>query len=70
MNIFQLNTCIKQQIIKYILIILIIIISLKYIPNNLSLNFKEIYIITFIITISYYIIDIISPSINIYKINY
>ena len=54
---------IKQRIIKYLLIGLLICIAVRYIPS-LPIKNKEIVIIGCIGSISFAIIDMISPSIK------
>ena len=50
-----------QKIIKYILVGLIVIIATKYIPDNL-LKTKEIIMIAATSSISFAILDMITPS--------
>ncbi len=51
-----------KRIIKYILMSLVMLVSLRYIPNQL-LNNNELLTISFISSISFAVIDMISPSI-------
>ena len=51
-----------KRIIKYILTGLIMLVSLRYIPNQLLDN-SELLTISFISSISFAILDMISPSI-------
>tara|TARA_B100000900_G_C20469602_1_gene670791 strand:+ start:501 stop:719 length:219 start_codon:yes stop_codon:yes gene_type:complete len=51
-----------KRIIKYILMSLVMLVSLRYIPNQL-LNNNELLTISFIASISFAILDMISPSI-------
>ncbi len=51
-----------KRIIKYILMGLIMLVSLRYIPNQLLDN-SELLTISFISSISFAILDMISPSI-------
>lgn len=62
---FNITPC--QKAIKYILIGFIIMISVRYIPNSILQN-KEIIIIGAISSISYAVLDIVSPSIVIQPI--
>jgi hypothetical protein len=52
----------KKKLIKYLLFGLVVAISLRYIPTN-RINNKEILMIAAIASISFGIIDIVSPSI-------
>jgi len=52
-----------QRIIKYLLFGLIVCISARYVPS-LPLNYKEIIIIGCTASISFAIIDMISPTIK------
>jgi len=52
----------QKKIIKYILFGLIISISIRYIPSNI-ISLKETLIIGTIASISFSILDMISPSI-------
>jgi hypothetical protein len=65
-NLIQLNNSKIEKIIKYIIIGLIVICSLKYIPDTI-LKTNELIIIGLITSITYAIFDIISPSIRIYN---
>ena len=60
----QYNQNISIKIIKYFIIGLIINLSLKYLPDN-NINIYDITIISSIASISYAIIDMLSPSIKI-----
>ena len=51
-----------KRIIKYILMGLTMLVSLRYIPNQLLDN-SELLTISFILSISFAILDMISPSI-------
>ena len=51
-----------KRIIKYILMSLVMLVSLRYIPNQL-LNNYELLTLSFISSISFAILDMISPSI-------
>jgi hypothetical protein len=53
----------KKKFIKYLLFGLIVAISSRYIPTN-TINNKEILMIALIASISFGIIDMVSPSIN------
>jgi hypothetical protein len=53
-----------KKLIKYVLFGLICAISLRYIPSSIMKN-KEILMISAIMSISFGIIDMISPSIKI-----
>jgi hypothetical protein len=55
-----------QRLIKYILMSLIIIIAIKYIPDT-KIQQKEIIMIGITSSIVFAILDMISPSIKIYK---
>ena len=65
-NLIQLNNSYVEKIIKYLIISLITICSLKYIPDTI-LKTNELIIIGSITSITYAIFDIISPSIRIYQ---
>lgn len=54
----------KKNLIKYLLFGLIVGLSVRYIPTNL-INQKEIIMIGAIASISFAILDMISPSIQI-----
>jgi hypothetical protein len=56
-----------QKFIKYILMCLIIIIAMRYIPDN-KIQQKEIIMIGITSSIVFAILDMISPSIKIYKV--
>jgi hypothetical protein len=60
------NTLKIIKILKYILIFIIIYSSIIYIPEK-KLNIKEVFIISSIASITFAILDIISPSIKINK---
>ena len=62
----QKNISVYQKIIKYIVIGLIIMLATKYIPD-VQLENKEIIMIGFITSITYAILDMISPTIVIKK---
>jgi hypothetical protein len=64
-NIVQTNISQLQKLTKYILMGLIVIIATKYIPDN-NLQIKEIIMIGITSSISFAILDMISPSISIY----
>jgi hypothetical protein len=61
-DIIQTNLCKLQKLTKYILIGLIIILATKYIPNN-ELQTKEIIMIGATSSISFAILDMVSPAI-------
>lgn len=63
-NVIQNNIPVLQKVLKYILMGLIIIVAVKYIPDNL-LNIKEIIMIGAISSISFAILDMVSPSVKI-----
>ena len=63
-NITQSNLCMTQRLIKYILMGLIVIIAMRYIPDNL-LQTKEIIMIGITSSISFAILDMISPTIKV-----
>ena len=65
----QYNQNLFIKIMKYIIIGLIINISLKYIPDT-NINTNDIIIISCISSITYAIMDMISPSITIKNDNY
>ena len=65
-NITQQNLCKAQRLIKYILMGLIVIVALKYIPDTL-LKTKEIIMIGATSSISFAILDMMSPSIKVKK---
>jgi hypothetical protein len=56
----------QKKIIKYVLFGLICGISLRYIPSSKMQN-KEILMISLIMSISFAIMDMISPSIKVNK---
>ena len=58
----------KKKIVKYLLFGFIISLSLRYIPSN-TINNKEIIMIGAISSISFSIIDMISPSIKVVSNN-
>ena len=55
-----------ERFIKYILIGLIVVIATRYIPDTI-LQTKEIIMIGITSSLAYAILDMISPSIKIYK---
>lgn len=63
-NIIQTNISKLRKLTKYILIGLIIILATKYIPDN-KLQTKEILMISATSSISFAILDMISPSVSI-----
>lgn len=63
-NIIQTNIPRIQKLTKYILIGLIVILATKYIPDN-NLHMKEIIMIGATSSISFAILDMISPTISI-----
>jgi hypothetical protein len=63
----QYNQNISIKIIKYLIIGLIINLSLKYLPDN-NINTYDIIIISCIASISYAVMDMLSPSIKINSI--
>jgi hypothetical protein len=67
-NLIQTNITKLQKITKYILMGLIVVVALKYIPDN-ELKNKEIIMIGATSSISYAILDMISPAIKISKGN-
>lgn len=60
----QINLAQSHKLIKYILMGLVVLVALRYIPDHL-LQTKEIFIIGAISSITFAILDMISPSINI-----
>ena len=66
-NFIQSANCMKEKLIKYIIIFLIIIICLRYIPEHSTLKLVDIIIISLISVLGYCILDIISPSVTIYN---
>jgi len=63
-NLIQTNINKLQKITKYILMGLIIVVAMKYIPDN-KINNKEIIMIGATSSIFYAILDMISPAIKI-----
>ena len=63
-NLIQTNITKLQKITKYILMGLIVVVTLKYIPDS-ALKNKEIIMIGAISSISFAILDMISPAIRI-----
>ena len=63
-NLIQTNITKFQKVIKYILMGLITVIALKYIPDY-KINNKEIIMIGATSSITYAILDMISPTIKI-----
>ena len=63
-NLIQTNITKIQKITKYILMGLIVVVALKYIPDNV-LKTKEIIMIGATSSISFGILDMISPAIKI-----
>jgi len=60
----NLNYTLKiKKILKYIIIFIIIYFSIRYISSNI--NYKETIIISSIASITFAILDIISPTIKI-----
>ena len=64
-KIIQKNITQIHKLIKYLLMSLIIILSVKYIPDNNTIKQKEIIMIGLISSISFSLLDMISPSIEI-----
>lgn len=62
----QKNISVYQKVIKYVVIGLIIMLATKYIPD-VQLENKEIIMIGFITSITYAILDMISPTIIVKK---
>lgn len=62
----QINISIYQKVIKYIIIGLVITISTKYIPD-IPLKNEESIMIGFITSITFAILDMISPTIIVKK---
>lgn len=54
----------KKKFIKYLLFGLIVAISTRYIPTN-TMNNKEILMIASVASISFGIIDMVSPSLSV-----
>lgn len=67
-NLIQTNITKLQRLTKYILMGLIVIIATRYIPNNVLKN-KEIIMIGATSSISFAILDMISPTIKILQNN-
>jgi len=65
-NIIQTNVSKLQKIVKYILMGLIIVLAIKYIPDNKIKN-NEIIMIGAISSITFAILDMISPSVSIHN---
>jgi len=63
-SLVSLNDDSKKKILKYFLFGLIIGITTRYIPSN-TINNKELLMIAVIASVSFAIIDMISPSINV-----
>ena len=63
-NLIQTNITKIQKITKYILMGLIVVVALKYIPDSVLKN-KEIIMIGATSSISFAILDMISPAIKI-----
>ena len=63
-NLIQTNSDKLQRLTKYILIGLIVIIATRYIPDN-TLKTKEIIMIGATSSISFAILDMVSPTIRI-----
>ena len=61
-DIIQTNICKLQKLTKYILIGLIVVLATKYIPEN-KLQTKEIIMIGATSSISFAILDMVSPAI-------
>ena len=62
-NLEQINISKIQRIIKYILMGFIVIMTTRYIPDNILKN-KEIIMIGATSSISFAILDMVSPSIK------
>ena len=60
----MINNLDIERIIKYILLGLVVLVAIKYIPNN-SLPTKEIIMIAATSAIAFAILDMISPSVKI-----
>jgi hypothetical protein len=60
----QVNLAQSHRLIKYILMGLVVLVALRYIPDRI-LQLKEILIIGAISSITFAILDMISPTINI-----
>ena len=67
-NLIQTNITKIQKITKYILMGLIVVVALKYIPDSVLKN-KEIIMIGATSSISFAILDMISPAIKISQEN-
>lgn len=63
-NIIQTNISKIQKLTKYILMGLIVVLATKYIPDN-NLQMKEIIMIGATSSISFAILDMISPAVSI-----
>ncbi len=63
-NLIQTNITKLQKITKYILMGLIVVIALRYVPDN-ALKNKEIMMIGAVSSISFAILDMVSPAIRI-----
>ena len=63
-NIIQTNISKIQKLTKYILMGLIVVLATKYIPDN-NLQMKEIVMIGATSSISFAILDMISPAVSI-----
>ena len=60
----QKNISVCKKLVKYIIIGLVVMISVNYIPEN-KLDNKEIIMIGAITSITYALLDMISPTIKI-----
>ena len=58
----QTNTPVFQKLTKYILMALIVVVTLHYIPNE-CIKSKEIFMIAATSSITFAILDMVSPSI-------
>lgn len=67
MNILQTNLTKYQKFFKYIVMTLVVYVSLRYIPE-LPMRTKEIIMISAISSIMFAILDMISPSIKVNRI--
>lgn len=65
-NIIQTNISKVQKLTKYILMGLIVVLATKYIPDN-NLQIKEIIMIGATSSISFAILDMISPAVSIHS---
>lgn len=63
-NLIQTNITKLQRLTKYILMGLIVVIATRYVPDNI-LKTKEIIMISATSSISYAILDMISPAVRI-----